>query len=266
MRVAVFPSSNDKDAADSVIEVTSIIAFFTVTVQAVLLPPAEAVIVAVPSLMAVTIPLAETTATVALELVHVIVLSVAFVGKTVAVRVVVCPSSNDNEVSERVIEVTSIIAPFTVTTHLALFPPADAIISVVPPAIAVTMPVFETVATATFELVQVIVLSVASEGDMVAVSVAVCPSSKDNVVCESVMEETATIPFFTVTVHVALWLPAVALTVVVPSLIAVTSPVFETVATAALELVQVTVLSVALVGTTVATRVAVCPSSSVSVV
>ena len=69
-----------------VMEVTAITFFFTVTEQVADLPPQEAVIVAVPSLLAVMVPL-FTDATLELDEVHVTVLSVALLGLTVAVIV-----------------------------------------------------------------------------------------------------------------------------------------------------------------------------------
>ena len=63
----------------------------------------------------------------------------------------------------------------TVTLHVAVLSPAEAEIVVSPTASAVMTP-FSTVATEGFELFQVTVLSVASSGNTVAVSVAVLPS------------------------------------------------------------------------------------------
>ncbi len=68
--------------------------------------------------------------------------------------------------------------------------------------------------------------------------------------------------FVTVTLHSAVFAPAFAVTVAVPSLTALTFP-FKTVATASFELVQLTVLSVAFSGFTVAVSVPSPPSSSV---
>ena len=71
----------------------------TVTVQvAVLLFTVVAVIVAVPSATAVTLPLEETVATEVLFDFHVTVLSVAFEGATVAVSVDVPPTSRLSDV------------------------------------------------------------------------------------------------------------------------------------------------------------------------
>ena len=67
----------------------------TVTGQVADLPPAVAVIVAVPSFKAFTVPLLTVT-TVWSELDHVTVLSVAKIGVTVAVRLAVLPTSKFN--------------------------------------------------------------------------------------------------------------------------------------------------------------------------
>ena len=66
----------------------------------------------------------------------------------------------------------------------------------------------------------------------------------------------------TVTVQVALLPPAVAVMVVVPTPTAVTLPVWSTVATFVLPLFQVTVLSSAFAGTTVAVSCFVLPTTS----
>ena len=70
--------------------VTATLAFDTVTVQVAVLFPAFAVIVAVPAATAVTLP-PLTVAIFVLLLLHVTVLSVALLGLTVAVSVVLSP-------------------------------------------------------------------------------------------------------------------------------------------------------------------------------
>ena len=76
-------------------DVTGITFLLTVTWQVADLLPAVAVIVAVPSATAVTVPF-DTVATEVFELDHVTVLFVAFEGCTVAVKVPVFPVSNAN--------------------------------------------------------------------------------------------------------------------------------------------------------------------------
>ena len=116
----------------------------------------------------------------------------------------------------------------------------------------VTLPFASTDATASSLLLQVTVLSVASSGLTVAVSVAFSPSTKDSVLLSSDTDETAIVCFNTVTSQVADWSPAVAVIVAVPGVSAVTFPFASTDATASSLLLQVTVLSVAWSGLTVA--------------
>lgn len=89
-------------------------------------------------------------------------------GKTVAVSVDVAPTLRERELRETVMPVTG---TRTVTVQVAFWPPLDvAVIVAVPAPIAVTLPP-ETVATEALEVVQVTVLSVASDGETVAVNV-----------------------------------------------------------------------------------------------
>ena len=80
----------------------------TVTSQVANLPPADAVMVAVPAARAVTVPL-DTVATDVLEDVQVTVLSVALSGSTVARRVSELPGARVNAVLSRVIEETGTV-------------------------------------------------------------------------------------------------------------------------------------------------------------
>ena len=78
----------------------------------------------------------------------------------------------------------------TVTVHVAVLlvsPFAFAVIVAVPAAIPVTTPVADTVATAVLLDDHVTVLSVALDGDTVAVSGSVCPAVTVPDVCESVI-------------------------------------------------------------------------------
>ena len=89
--------------------------YLTVTVQVLVLPlEVFAVIVAVPSATAVTVP-PDTFATLSLLDVHVTVLSVALDGETVAVSVPVLPVVRVRLVGEIVTPVASIILSFFVT-------------------------------------------------------------------------------------------------------------------------------------------------------
>ena len=132
----------------------------------------------------------------------------------------------------------------------------------VPTFLAVTTP-FETVATVWSDVVQVTVLSVASDGFTVAVRVTVSPALSEAAVLFSVTEVTSVAT--TVIWHVAVLSPAFAVMVAVPTFFAVTTP-FETVATVWSDVVHVTVLSVASSGFTVAVKVTVSPALSDAVV
>ena len=171
--VVLLPSRRFAVLLESTIEVTGMGAGVTVTATEAVLPLVElAVIVAVPAAFAVILPF-ETEATAVLEEDHVIVLSVAFEGATVAVTVADLPASSSSDVSESVTEVTSITGAFTVTATEAVLPLLErAVIVAVPAALAVMVP-FETDATDVSEEDHVIVLSAASEGLTVAVTVAV---------------------------------------------------------------------------------------------
>ena len=132
---------------------------------------------------------------------------------------------------------------------------------------AVTTP-FSTVATAVLLLVQITVLSVALSGLTVATKVASSPISIFSAVLSKVTPLTGITTgsgSFTVTLQVAILSPACAVITASPSAMAVTTP-FSTVATALLLLVQITVLSVALSGLTVAVNVSLSPISSSSAV
>ena len=140
----------------------------------------------------------------------------------------------------------------TVTVQVAVLSPALAVMVVVPSAAAVTRPLSLTVAMAVLLEDQVTVLSVALSGLTVAESWKVSCSVSASEVLFSVTEVTGMTFLETVTVHVAVLSPALAVMVVVPSANAVTRPLSLTVAMAAFAVDQVTVLSVALSGLTVA--------------
>ena len=109
--------------------------------------------------------------------IHVIVLSVALAGDTVAVRVIVVPVSITIFASFSDTPVTGITGSLTVTIHIAVLPfDVVTVIAAVPAFFAFTMPP-DTVATVVSDDAQVTVLSVALLGDIVAVSVDVFPIS-----------------------------------------------------------------------------------------
>ena len=144
----------------------------------------------------------------------------------------------------------------------ALLSPALAVTVAVPTAMAETLPLASTVAMALSLLLQVTVLSVALSGATVAVRVSVSPTCRAMEDRLRVTDVTGT--GLTVTVQAALLSPALAVTVAVPTPRAVIRPVPSTKTTALSLLLQVTVLSVALSGPTVAVRDAVPPTCRVS--
>ena len=96
----------------------------------------------------------------------------------------------------------------------------------------------------------------------VALIVADVPSTRDNSAGSNSTPVTATVAAFTVTLQVADFPPSFVVTVMVasPAFTAVTLPFLSTVATAVELLDQVTLLSVALEGATVAVSAVVSPS------
>jgi len=153
----------------------------------------------------------------------------------------------------------------TVTAHLAVFLPSlvVTVIVAVPTFTAVTLPFESTVAISVLLLFQVTALFVASAGETVATSVAVCLVSSLSVVSDKETEVTRTFtgPPVTVTSQNAVLLPSTVVTVMVavPASIAATIPDALTIATASLLLLHVTLLFVALAGITVAVNAAVFP-------
>jgi len=159
-----------------------------------------------------------------------------------------------------VTDVTATTFLLTVTAQVAVLSPAAAVMVAEPSATAVTIPEDDTVATEGFELLHVTVLSVALSGLTVATSVSLSPSVKDSALLFNVTDVTATTFLLTVTAQVAVLSPAAAVMVAEPSATAVTIPEDDTVATEGLELLHVTLLSVALSGLTVTTSVSLSPS------
>jgi hypothetical protein len=128
--------------------------------------------------------------------------------------------------------------------------------------LAVTTPEDDTVATEVLLEDHVTDLSVALEGITVAVNVCVSPTVIDNDVLFRLTPVTDTVVSVTVTKHVVVFPPSFVVTVIVavPAALAVTKPEDETVATEVLLEDQVTDLSVAFEGVTVAVSVWVSPS------
>ena len=205
-------------------DVTATTFLLTVTEHVADLSPAVAVMVAVPSLMAVTRPDASTVAMEVFVLLHVTVLSVALSGLTVATSVSLSPSFRDKDVLFSAMDVTATTFLLTVTEHVADLSPAVAVMVAVPSLMAVTRPDASTVAMEVFVLLHVTVLSVALSGLTVATSVSLSPSFKDKDVLFSAIDVTGTTKGFTCTLQVAVLSPAWAVMSAAPSFRAVTSP------------------------------------------
>ena len=113
-----------------------------------LVPPALAEIVAAPTALAVTLPVASTEAMLALELVHAIAGFDAPL-MTVALRAMVCPMISADVAGESVTD-----PPETVMLAVPVIPDAVAEIVAVPAIFAKTTPLSVTVATFGFDVVQ----------------------------------------------------------------------------------------------------------------
>lgn len=163
----------------------------------------------------------------------------------------------------------SVTADVTVTSHVSVFDPSfvvTVIITGVSGSVAltpVTTPLVFTVANSSLDEENVTVLSVAFIGATVAVSDVVEPTSTLTVLGAIVTPVTLMTGFVTVTVHSSFNpLLVVAVIFTVPDLTPVTLPEASTVAIALLSVENVTVLSSAFSGNTVATRDADFPTSN----
>lgn len=158
----------------------------------------------------------------------------------------------------KVTPVTATVAGVTVKAQVAVLPPSTVVtvIVAVPAFLAETTPEEDTVATVVLLEDQVTLLFVALEGATVATKVWVSPSVKVRLVWFRVTPVTAMTFFDTMTTQVAIFASSFVFTVMaaVPGDTAVTRPEEETVATSLLLETQVTDLSVALEGVTVAVR------------
>jgi hypothetical protein len=174
----------------------------------------------------------------------------------------------ERAVLSRLTPVTETVAAKTLTEHVAVFPPSlvVTVIFAVPATLAVTIPAEDTVATAVLLDDQVTDLSVALDGETVAVNEYVSPSVSVNEVLSRLTPVTAMTFAVTTTEQVAVLDPSFVVTVIdaLPGVFAVTTPEEETVATAVLLDDQITDLSVALEGVTVAVSVSVFPSVKVN--
>ena len=197
----------------------------------------------------------------------------ALEGETLAVMISEFPIVISREVLSRVIPVTLIGFAATETMQEAeneLL--VMTVILACPGMMAVTFPFWSTVATSTLLELQVRVLSVASDGSMVADRVAVSPSTSSIEVLSRVTPVALITFLLTVTSQEAVWLPSfvVTVTVALPAFIAETLtvgalPVWSMEAMPASEVLQDTLLSEAFSGSMVAVRVALSPSVRVRV-
>ena len=268
LRVAEPPSVRDSSVLSRLTPVTATVAAVTVTLQvAVLLPSlVVTVMVAEPALTAVTLPFSSTVATALSEDFQETVLSVASSGVTVALRVAEPPSVRDSSVLSRLTPVTATVAASTVMEQVAVLPPSLVLtVMVALPGLPARTSPLSTATTAASLVVQVTVLSVASSGVTVAVRVAFSPDFRVSSVLSRLTPVTATSPLSTVTLQVAVLPPSLVLTVMVavPGLPARISPLSTATTGGSLD-VQVTLLSVAFAGVTVAVRVAFSPDFRVS--
>lgn len=138
-------------------------------------PPASALMTAVPSAFAVTLP-ADTLATSVLVLDQTM-FPVYGSGSVVAVSVYVCPTFNERLF--RMVSSFNLLSGNTVTvieSEICMLSGKDAVIVAVPSAIAVTAPSV-TVATAGLLVVQIKLDAVACSGVYFGVKAAVCPDS-----------------------------------------------------------------------------------------
>ena len=161
---------------------------------------------AVPLLTAFTKPSLLTVATESLLVDHITFLFVASVGKTVAIKVSLPPTSNERVFLFKVTLVTGL---FTVTTHVSFLVESNCEVTVivaVPALSAVTLPVLSTLATEPLLVDQVTFLFVALDGKTVAISVSFAPISKVKVFLFSVTLDTGITGGVTVTLIVALHL------------------------------------------------------------
>jgi hypothetical protein len=209
-------------------------------------PSLVAVIVALPGPTAVTTPLVDTVATDADDVVHAIVRPVTTFPLASNVATVACcvaPATTVGFGSPTVTVDTGI--GVTVIVADPVFVSLVAVIVAVPSATGVTTPVADTVAIEGSEVLQATVRPVSVvpfASRVVAVSVCVVVSGTDTVAGDTVTVATGAVVM--VTVRVASFPSLDAVMSAVPSAPAVTSPVFETVATEGFDVVHTVVRSV----------------------
>ena len=187
----------------------------------------------------------------------------AFSGSRVAVIVAFPPATKVTNVGSTYTPMTGTSLAATVSVKISYFPPQEAKMSTVPALRVVTSPVWLTVAMDSLPEDQVTVLSVASAGRTLAVSLITSPTSIFGISGVMMLTSvTGTTLEATVTSQVAVLLPSTVVAVMVaePSFRAVTSPSSFTVAIVSSEEDQLTILLVAVAGRTVAVRLPFPPS------
>ncbi len=228
----------------------------TVTLHVAVLPPQVAVIVASPTLIAVTRPLASTVAIASSSDDQVTVLSVAFSGRISGTKVTVPPAVSVTA-SGLMVKLSTGVGR-TVTLHVAVIPPHVAVMVTSPTDTPVTTPFSSTVAISLSAELHVTILSVVFSGRMVAVSVTLSPTLIWALFSISRLSISTGLTF---TVHVALASPHVAVTMTSPTDTPVTTPLSSTVAMAGSLELHVTVLYVVSSGFTVASKVTLSPTN-----
>ena len=180
------------------------------------------------------------------------------------------PTVIERSVLFRETPVTATLSFFTVIVQVAVLLPSSVVtvIFASPSLTAVTLPLPSTVAIFVLSDFHVTFLLVAFSGATVATNVTVPPTVSVCAVLSSLTPVTATLPFVTVTLQVAVLLPSSVVTVIFasPSLTPFTLPLASTVAISVLSDFHVTFLLVAPSGETVATNVSVPPTVSERVV
>src|SRR5690606_15493825 len=247
---------------------------FTVTAAVPDTPSDVAVTVTLPFFSAIALPCASMLSTAASLDFHTTVLPVSVVPSEafkVAVNCWTPPVTSVTLAGETVTFATGWVVLFTVTAADPLFPSDVAVIVAVPSATAITFPVPSTVATAALLVVHETVRPVStvpSDARVSAVSVPVSPGFRSSVAgCTTTVATGTGDGVCTVTVAVPVTPSAVARTVAVPTLTAVSRPVRSMLATPGASVAQMTGRSGSAVpsaAVTVAWNWSVAPTSSVA--
>ncbi len=245
------------------ISVTAKISCSTVTLHSAVTSGSDTdvtVITVTPGAWAVMLPLASTVAIDSSAELHLTDGSVASEGCTITATSDVSPTLMTSSVLVSDMPVTGVRT--TVTLQMAVLSPQVAVMMTSPREAPVTVPASSTVAIDALAVVQVRGLMTAFAGRISGIRVMLCPTLISAEV--SLRVRLSTGGRMTVTLHVAVLSPQVAVMVTSPTLRAVTRPVPSTVAIDSSPDDQVTVLSVASSGRISGTRVIVPPTISVA--